>query len=205
MKETLEKMKIALSEISSKQFEELFNNYFNDNAYISYFKRQYNSIYKNALSIDSLLKIGNIEDAFSIFRKYIETYILMNSILVNPNIADRFLLHEKYLSYKATNQNNYELRNFYKDKPDGYLQYGFIESLVEIKDEDYKYTIKEVASVGNIAEYYEWYRLSNNFVHNNTTGLKVDVCDGTRKIKELVKVSSDRFINKLKEIIIRLS
>lgn len=201
MKDSLDTMKIVLDEVLSKQFDIVLTGYFSDDNYINFFKKQYLSIYKNALSIDSLLKLGNIEDAFSIFRKYIETYILMMSILENPSIADKYLIHEKYLSFKASNTNYYELKEFYKNKPDGYLQYGYIEELIDSSDPDFKYTIKDIANVGKISEYYEWYRLSNNFVHNNTTGMNVDVSSGTKKLIELINISSNRFINKLKEII----
>ncbi len=205
MNESIEKMKIIIEEISSKRFEILFFGYFSDDKYINYFIKQYISIYKNVLSIDSLIKIGNIEDAYTIFRKYIETYIIMNCIIENPNIASKYLIHDKFLSYKANNNNKYDIKDFCKDKPEGFIQYGFISDIIEIKDDSFRYTIREVAKAGKIEDYYDWYRLSNNFVHNNTTNLNIDISLGTKKLINLINVSTDRFINKIKEIIKKLS
>ena len=94
MREILAKMKETYKDIYSKQFEQMFQNYFDDKSYIDVFCRQYYSMLKNVESIDALLKIQNYEDAFTIFRKYIETFILSYTILKHPNISSKFLLHD---------------------------------------------------------------------------------------------------------------
>ena len=205
MREILAKMKETYKDIYSKQFEEMFNNYFDDKEYINVFCRQYYSMLKNVESIDALLKIQNYEDAFSIFRKYIETFILSYSVVKFPKISHKFLIHDKYLTLKSQGELTYEDRQFYKGKPDGFLQYGFIEDYVDSSLDDFRYSIKTVADVSEISAYYDWYRISNNFVHNNTTNLNVEGKDAYEKIKQMVKESSDKFILLLKDIIKKMN
>ena len=205
MRKIIEKMKTAYKDICSKQFDDTFSEYFNDPKFINIFKKQYYSMIKNSMSIEALLSIGNLEDAYTIFRKYIETYILSISVLENPNVANKFLIHDKYLSYKATNTNISELREFYKDKPDGYLQYGYLEDIVDSSDPDFRYSIRTVAEASNVLEYYDWYRISNNFVHNNVNNVSIDMEDGIEKLIGLMRISSDYFIKRLMDIIKKIT
>ena len=205
MREILAKMKETYKDIYSKQFEKMFSSYFDDIKYIDVFCRQYYSMLKNVESIEALLKIQNYEDAFTIFRKYIETYILSFSVIKHPKIAHKFLTHDKYLTMKSQGELSYEDRLFYKGKPDGYLQYGFIEEYVNSMEEDFRYSIRTVAECSDIAAYYDWYRISNNFVHNNTANLNVEAKDAYEKIKEMIRESSDKMIDYLKDIIKKMS
>ncbi|MCR5705697.1 MAG: hypothetical protein K6G48_02670 [Acholeplasmatales bacterium] len=198
-------MKETYKDIYSKQFEQMFVHYFDDSKYIDVFCRQYYSMLKNVESIDALLKIQNYEDAFTIFRKYIETFILSYTVLKHPNISGRFLIHDKYLTLKSQGEMSYEDRQFYKGKPDGFLQYGFIEEYVDTTAEDFRYSIRTIAEASDIVSYYDWYRVSNNFVHNNTTNLNVEAKDAYSKIKEMILESSDKMIDFLKDIIKKMS
>ena len=199
MREILAKMKETYKDIYSKQFEQMFQNYFDDKSYIDVFCRQYYSMLKNVESIDALLKIQNYEDAFTIFRKYIETFILSYTILKHPNISSKFLLHDKYLTLKSQGEMSYDDRQFYKGKPDGFLQYGFIEEYVDTTADDFRYSIRTIAEASNIVSYYDWYRVSNNFVHNNTANLNIEAKDAYTKILEMISESSDKMIDFLKK------
>jgi len=205
MREILAKMKETYKDIYSKQFEQMFQNYFDDKSYIDVFCRQYYSMLKNVESIDALLKIQNYEDAFTIFRKYIETFILSYTILKYPNISSKFLLHDKYLTLKSQGEMSYDDRQFYKGKPDGFLQYGFIEEYVDTTSPDFRYSIRTIAEASNIVSYYDWYRVSNNFVHNNTANLNIEAKDAYTKIREMISESSDKMIDFLKDIIKKMS
>lgn len=201
MKQILYDMNDTYNDICSEQFYNLFKNYFDDEAFIEILKNQYLSMLKNVMSIDALLDISNLEDAYTIFRKYIETYILSISVVEHPDTSNKFIIHSKYLTYKANGTNYDELKAFYKDKPDGFLQYGYIEDYVDDSILDFRYSIRSVAEVSNVKDYYEWYRISNNFVHNNTSGLFVDLDEGISKLKSMIKISSDYYIKKLMDII----
>ncbi len=205
MREILSKMKETYKDIYSKQFEQMFSSYFDDFNYIDVFCRQYYSMLKNVESIDALLKIQNTEDAFTIFRKYIETYILSFSVIKHPNIAHKFLVHDKYLQLKTQGELSYEDRQFYKGKPDGFLQYGFIEEYIDTTEEDFRYSIRSVADASGISSYYDWYRISNNFVHNNTANINVEIEEAYSKLKEMIKESSDKLIDFLKDVIKKMS
>ncbi len=205
MREILGKMKETYKDIYSKQFEQMFSSYFDDSTYIDVFCRQYYSMLKNVESIDALLKIHNTEDAFTIFRKYIETFILSFAVIKHPNIAHKFLVHDKYLQLKTQGELSYEDRQFYKGKPDGFLQYGFIEECIDTTSDDFRYSIRSVADASGISSYYDWYRISNNFVHNNTANINVDIEEAYSKLKEMIKESSDKLIDFLKDIIKKMS
>ncbi len=205
MIQVLVKMKETYKDIYSKQFEELFNDYFDDPKYIDVFCRQYYSMLKNVESIDALLKIQNYEDAFTIFRKYIETYILSFFVIKHPMCAHKFIIHDKYLTLKSQGELTYEDKKFYKDKPDGFLQYGYIEEFVDTTVPDFRYSIRTVAEVCGIVQYYDWYRISNNFVHNNTTNLNVESMEAYNKIKQMIIESTDKMVDYLKDIIKKIS
>ncbi len=205
MIQVLAKMKETYKDIYSKQFEEMFKDYFDDPKYIDIFCRQYYSMLKNVESIDCLLKIQNYEDAFTIFRKYIETYILSFFVIKHPQCAHKFIVHDKYLTLKSQGELTYEDKKFYKDKPDGYLQYGYVEEFVDSAVEDFRYSIRTVAEVTGIQQYYDWYRISNNFVHNNTTNLYVESAEAYNKIKQMIIESTNKMVDYLKDIIKKIS
>lgn len=201
MKKIINDMLAVYKDMQSEQFYNLFSKYFSDATFIETLKNQYASMIRNVKSIDALLSISNLEDAYTIFRKYIETYILSISVIENSDCASKFIKHNTLLTYKANGVNLDMVRSFYKDKPDGFLQYGYIEDKVDSTEEDFRYSIRTVASVSNVIEYYDWYRISNNFVHNNTSGMSIDLEDGINKLISLIRISSEHYIKRLLSII----
>ena len=145
--------------------------------------RMLSKMLSNLKSMDSLLAIDEVEDAYTIFRKMLETFFLVESVLVNPQIARTYIIHEDKLSKKV--MNNYrtdEVKAFIEGKPDGYLEYGFVEQLVDTSEEGFKYTIKTVANAAGVGDLYKWYRVTSNFVHNNLTQFKINKPDLSAKL-----------------------
>lgn len=144
---------------------------------------QIDKISNNLNTIDCLIKQEYIEDAYTIFRKMLETFFLIESVLVNPQVARTYIIHEDKLSKKVIN--NYrtdEVKAFVEGKPDGYLEYGFIEKLVDTSEDGFKYTIKTVANAAGVGDLYKWYRITSNFVHNNLTQFKINKLDLSAKL-----------------------
>lgn len=203
MRGIIAKMTEAYKDIYSKQFEDMFKSYFSTPQYIKIIRVQYYSMIMNCKSIEALIKIQNLEDAYSIFRKYIETYILMYSVVTHPDIADKFVLHTEYLLQKSQGGLNYDVRNILKDKPDGYLQYGYLEKYINTNTDDFRYSLKTVAEVSGIEKFYQWYQITNNFIHNNTMNLSVNANEGSEKLVSMIKETEKQFIDTLKDIIKR--
>ena len=160
--------------------------------------RMLSKMLSNLKSMDSLLAIDEVEDAYTIFRKMLETFFLVKSVLVNPQIARTYIIHEDKLSKKV--MNNYrtdEVKAFIEGKPDGYLEYGFVEQLVDTSEEGFKYTIKTVANAADVGDLYKWYRVTSNFVHNNLTQFKINKPDLSAKLITMC----DTVTNKLLETI----
>ena len=160
--------------------------------------RMLSKMLSNLKSMDSLLAIDEVEDAYTIFRKMLETFFLVESVLVNPQIARTYIIHEDKLSKKV--MNNYrtdEVKAFVEGKPDGYLEYGFVEQLVDTSEEGFKYTIKTVANAAGVGDLYKWYRITSNFVHNNLTQFKINKPDLSAKLITMC----DTVTNKLLETI----
>ena len=166
--------------------------------YLVILEWQIDKISDNLNTIDCLLEKEYIEDAYTIFRKMLETFFLVESVLVNPQIARTYIIHEDKLSKKV--MNNYrtdEVKAFIEGKPDGYLEYGFVEQLVDTSEEGFKYTIKTVANAAGVGDLYKWYRVTSNFVHNNLTQFKINKPDLSAKLITMC----DTVTNKLLETI----
>ena len=166
--------------------------------YLVILEWQIDKISDNLNTIDCLLEKEYIEDAYTIFRKMLETFFLVESVLVNPQIARTYIIHEDKLSKKV--MNNYrtdEVKAFVEGKPDGYLEYGFVEQLVDTSEEGFKYTIKTVANAAGVGDLYKWYRVTSNFVHNNLTQFKINKPDLSAKLITMC----DTVTNKLLETI----
>ena len=166
--------------------------------YLVILEWQIDKISDNLNTIDCLLEKEYIEDAYTIFRKMLETFFLVESVLVNPQIARTYIIHEDKLSKKV--MNNYrtdEVKAFVEGKPDGYLEYGFVEQLVDTSEEGFKYTIKTVANAAGVGDLYKWYRVTSNFVHNNLTQFKINKPDLSTKLITMC----DTVTNKLLETI----
>lgn len=204
MRKIIANMTETYKDIYSKEFEELFKSYFSTPQYIKILRVQYYSMVINCKSIEALIKIQNIEDAYSIFRKYIETYILMYSVVKFPQTASKFVTHTNYLSQKSQGGLSYEIRNMLKEKPDGYLQYGYLEGYIDENVEDFRYSLKSVAEACDIEKFYNWYQITNNFIHNNTMNLSINAEEGAQKIVSMITETEKQFVSTLKEVIKRL-
>ena len=176
-----------LSQIKTKLCEKSFqiNLYKQTQAkrYLIILEWQIDKISNNLKTIDCLIKKEYIEDAYTIFRKMLETFFLIESVLVNPQVARTYIIHEDKLSKKVIN--NYrtdEVKAFIEGKPDGYLEYGFVEKIVDTSEEGFKYTIKTVANAAGVSDLYKWYRITSNFVHNNLTQFKINKLDLSTKL-----------------------
>lgn len=201
MRSVIAKMTETYQDMVSKQFEDMFKTYFSTPQYVKIIRVQYYSMAVNCKSIDALIKIQNIEDAYSIFRKYIETFILMYSVVVHPDTALKFVNHTNYLSQKSQGGLPYEVKNMLRDKPDGYLQYGYLEDYVDTNVEDFRYSLKSVAEASGIEKFYTWYQITNNFIHNNTMNLSVNVEEGAAKLVSMINETQAQFVSVLKDII----
>ena len=80
-KEQYSKLKIQ------ENLQELYK-YYRNKKYIAILLKQYNGILKNLESINLLVSYALYEDAFTIFRKYIETYFIIISIYEHPDLAE---------------------------------------------------------------------------------------------------------------------
>ena len=185
--------------LSDKDFQMNLYKHTQTKRYLVILEWQIDKISDNLNTIDCLLEKEYIEDAYTIFRKMLETFFLVESVLVNPQIARTYIIHEDKLSKKV--MNNYrtdEVKAFVEGKPDGYLEYGFVEQLVDTSEEGFKYTIKTVANAAGVGDLYKWYRVTSNFVHNNLTQFKINKPDLSAKLITMC----DTVTNKLLETII---
>lgn len=174
--------------------------YFKNKTYLVLFLKQYNGLITNLISIDLLINANNIEDALTIFRKYLETYFIMMSIIEHPDLVDSYVRHDIYISKKACKKDLNEVKSFCSGKPDGFLEYGYLEKYVDV-DDDFKYTTKVVAEVGNVFNFHIWYKMCNNFVHNNLTSVNVDLSDGKETLLQGVEKTSNLLNKKINKIL----
>lgn len=193
MQEKLKKMR------DDSNIQKLYK-YFKNKTYLVLFLKQYNGLINNILSIDALVKINNIEDALTIFRKYLETYFILMSIIEHPDLVEKYIKHDFYISKKVCKTDLKEIRAFCSGKPDGYLEYGYLEKYVDI-DDDFKYTTKTVAEVANVLNFHVWYKMCNNFVHNNLTSVSVDSKDALESLLQGVEKTTSLLMKKIDEIL----
>ena len=174
--------------------------YFKNKTYLVLFLKQYNGLITNLSSIDSLINVNNIEDALTIFRKYLETYFIMMSIIEHPDLVDSYVKHDIYISKKVCKKDLKEVKAFCSGKPDGFLEYGYLEKYVDV-DADFKYSTKVVAEVANVSNFHIWYKMCNNFVHNNLTSVNVDLSDGKETLLQGVEKTSNLLNEKIDKIL----
>lgn len=174
--------------------------YFKNKTYLVLFLKQYNGLINNLLSINALINISNVEDALTIFRKYLETYFIMMSIIEHPDLVETYIKHDTYISKKVCKKDLNEVKTFCSGKPEGYLEYGYLEKYIDI-DDDFKYTTKVVAEVGNVSNFHIWYKMCNNFVHNNLTSVSVDSKDALESLLQGIKRTTSLLISKINNIL----
>lgn len=196
--------------VEMKQFQETLNSkesikklvsYYGDKFYVLIFLKQYERLVVNMKTIGALLEIDSIEDSYTIFRKYIETYSIMMSVYENRTVVKKYMVHDSYIGYKACGEKKDEIKNYVMGKPDGFLEYGYLENVADTSDGDFKYTMKTVCKAAQLDEYYQWYRLCNNFVHNNLSSVKIDPLEGKTKLVEKCTKSFKHLKKKLLQIL----
>ena len=179
-----------------------YNRYFKNERYLYILIKQYNGLISNIKSINALLQIDNPEDAFTIFRKYLETYLIMMSVLKNKQIVNLYVEHDKILGKKVCKLDVNEVKQYCLGKPDGFLEYGYLESVIDTSREDFKYTMRDVAKAANLYYFYDkGYRISNNFVHNNLTSVNINTNDLKQKLIELCINSINIMIEEYSKIL----
>jgi hypothetical protein len=199
-------MNILLSEMKQVQEKLLgsvnlkfIKDYFKNEEYLYIFITQFKALVSNLVTIDLLLEKGQFEDSMTIFRKFVETFFIILSIIENPSIVNEYILHNKYLAQRACNENTAEIRRILKENPENFIEYGYLKKIKEEKKIAGKYSINLVAKCANVPQFYEWYRLSSNFVHNNLTSLVYDEKEGILKLKNRIKLSVKYLIDRLKK------
>ncbi len=164
--------------------------------YLVIFEWQVEKIVGNLKTIDCLIEKGFVEDAYTIFRKMLETFFLLESVLINPQIAKTYILHEDMLSQKVLNNYKTEkVKAFVEGKPDGYLEYGFVEQLVDTSEEGFKYTIKTIAKAAGVGDLYKWYRITSNFVHNNLTQFRINEQELSTKLIKMCDTITGKLLD----------
>ena len=201
MKQILQNMRSCLSLMKSQDNIQRIYSYFKNKKYIWQLISQYEDITTNVKSISLLVETGNINDAYTIFRKYLETYFIMMSLIVHPDLADEYVKHNEMLSLKACRKDLDIVRAFSEGKPDNYLEYGYLEKYIDHNQSDFKYSAKSAAIVGDVLQFHWYYKMSNNFVHNNLTSVKVDQAKGKETLIKAVKETTDLMNSKIELII----
>ena len=151
---------------------------------------------ENHQSINILINHNLIEDSYTILRKFLETYFFISVNLVNPSIIPTYLEHEKMLTLKVVGASLDDVKKYTYGKPDGFLEYGFIQDLVQMNSPGFKFTIKSVAESGGQIQYYRWYKVCSNFVHNNLNQVAMD----KESLKDKIIVMINQLVNNLYDL-----
>jgi hypothetical protein len=151
---------------------------------------------ENHQSINILINHNLIEDSYTILRKFLETYFFISVNLVNPSIIPTYLEHEKMLTLKVVGASLDDVKKYTYGKPDGFLEYGFVQDLVQMNSPGFKFTIKSVAEAGGQIQYYRWYKVCSNFVHNNLNQVAMD----KESLKNKIIVMINQLVNNLYDL-----
>lgn len=159
----------------SKSFVRGLYNASESKEYCVILQRQLRQMDNNLKSIDVLIAAGLIEDAYTIFRKFLETFFQVGFVLEHPDAASSFVRHDKMLAIKVTGKNPGLVNAFIGEELEGYLEYGYIKSYLNPNREIARYNVRLLCFAANLHDYYDWYRETSNFVHNNLTQCKLDL------------------------------
>lgn len=187
----------AICKAKTKEFQLALYKKTLSKRYLVLFDKQIDKLLLNLKSINILVNDNYIEDAYTIFRKFLETFFLISSVLKNPIIAETYMEHDSMVAKKALGNNWSEVKRYCENKPDGFLEYGYLESVINTNEENFKYTMHTVACSSGLNSYYRWYKITSNFVHNNLSQLKVN----NDKLKENLKTMISTLINFINEFI----
>ena len=94
MQKLIDEMKQFQETLNSKESIKKLVSYYGDKFYVLVFLKQYERLVVNMKSIEALLEIDSIEDSYTIFRKYIETYSIMMSVYENRTVVKKYMTHD---------------------------------------------------------------------------------------------------------------
>ena len=112
MKNLINNMEELRKELNSKEGIIKLISYYGNKFYVFVFLRQYEKLIVNMKSINSLIGIDSIEDSYTIFRKYLETYSIMMSIYENKVVVKEYMVHDSYIGYKACGEKKEEIKAY---------------------------------------------------------------------------------------------
>lgn len=174
--------------------------YFKDKNYMAIFYKQFNCLISNLNSIEILVNANYIEDAFTIFRKYLETYFTLMCIINHPDLVDKYLKHNEYLKNKVMGYNKIEIKELREKHTDGFIEYGYIDKYITERDFD-KYNVHQVAKVAGVENFYNYYKKCNNFVHNNLTLINVNLEDAKVALEKGINNTVKHLLNMVDKIL----
>ena len=176
MIQTLNEIKEKYTFLRNDDNVQKLYHYFKDKKYIAIFFKQFNCLISNLNSIEILVNANSIEDAFTIFRKYLETYFILMSVINYPDLVQEYLKHDQYITDKVMGYNKNKMKELRINHIDGFIEYGYIDKYLTERNFD-KYNIHQVSKVAGVEKYYIYYKKCNNFVHNNLTSINVNLED----------------------------
>lgn len=167
---------------------------------ISLYFKQFSCLISNLNSIEILVNANSIEDAFTIFRKYLETYFTLMSVINHPDLVRKYLKHDQYITNKVMGYNKNEIKELRANHLDGFIEYGYIDKYLNEREFD-KYNIHQVAEVAGVEEFYIYYKKCNNFVHNNLTSINVNLEDAKEALEKGINRTEKYLLDSLNKII----
>ena len=200
MNELLKEMESCYSFLRENDNVQKFYRYFKDKKFLALLFKQYQCLLSNLKSIEVLIGANAVEDAFTIFRKYLETYFNILCLINHPDLVPAYMKHTKYISDKVMGNNKQEIKEIRTNHPDGYIEYGYIGKYIEEEGIE-KYTIRMLAKVAGVEQFYEYYKKCNNFVHNNLVSIKVDDSQANEVLYKQVINTTNLLICRVNEIV----
>ncbi len=200
MDELLKEMESCYSSLRKVDNVQKLYRYFKDKKFLALFFKQYKCLLSNLKSIDILVGANAVEDAFTIFRKYLETYFNIMCLINHPDLVPTYMKHNKYVSDKVVGNNKNEIKEIRANHPDGYIEYGYIEKYIE-EDGIERYTIRMLAKVAGVEQFYEYYKKCNNFVHNNLVSIKVNDSQANEALNKQVMNTTNLLLDRINGII----
>ncbi|MDY0276682.1 MAG: DUF5677 domain-containing protein [Acholeplasma sp.] len=194
---------ISLTQIlEQKENLKKLDKYFLSHEFIYIFITNLKVICNNLISIDALIKIDQFEDAMSIFRKYIETYLLLLSVLENPTIASIYAKHNFLIGQRACGKDTENIEKLIRNNPKNFLEYGYLEKLINNYDSKTSLSMSDVARAAKKQDFHRWYKVASNFMHNSLVSTKTDKEHGIERLNEWMSTSVSYLVNRVSSAII---
>lgn len=200
MFQILDEMKEKYTFLRNDNNVQKLYHYFKDKKYIAIFFKQFSCLISNLNSIEILVNANSIEDAFTIFRKYLETYFTLMSVINHPDLVHEYLKHDQYITNKVMGYNKNAIKELRANHLDGFIEYGYIDKYLNERDFD-KYNIHQVAKVAGVEEFYIYYKKCNNFVHNNLTSINVNLEEAKEALEKGINRTEKYLLDFLNKII----